>query len=307
MIVNTTVATSTDMYILMKSNFMDQPDYTLCSLRSWVSTQCSTQLDVTGLSGGQMMAHCEDPDDMDAYRRVVEDVEPWMSPDWRNLVHQWQLSMDINGGIYNNNASNARILTQMILREPELNPLLPSTAEALAVYVSSTLVVGSIQTTFRHFWNYATHELDPGVFESFEASVRTQQFASTYEEEWQKAFYVILTLQFATSCFCLAYLFWLRSGLVTDFTEPSNMFCLAINSPPSNVMRGACGGGPTKVQLQAPWNISLGEAVNHYYFEEAPGAKAIAAATAIEPREGSGGRFKRSYMRLRKRKIPDWF
>ena len=34
---------------------------------------------------------------------------------------------------------------------------------------------------------------------------------------------------FGINCFCLIYLLF-RSGLVTDFTEPQNLFALAVNS-----------------------------------------------------------------------------
>ncbi|RYP63154.1 hypothetical protein DL770_009446 [Monosporascus sp. CRB-9-2] len=241
MIVNTSVINSTAIYILMKPNFPDLDDFTLCELRSWVTTKCSTEFDLLGLAGGEMRANCEDPGDENAYQRSVEGVPPWMSPDWRNLVDQWQLSMNVNGGVTNNNASNARILTQLVLRRPALDPLLPSVAEALAVYASSALVAGSIQSTFRHYWGYAAMELDRGVHEAFNASVRQQDTR--------------------------------EGGLVTDYTEPQNLFALAVNSPPSTALGGCCAGGVSSAALVAPFRVGYAEGANHYFFEEAgPGA-----------------------------------
>ncbi|RYO95541.1 hypothetical protein DL764_007663 [Monosporascus ibericus] len=276
MVVNMSVINSTAIYILMKPNFPDLDDFTLCELRSWVTTKCSTEFDLLGLAGGEMRVNCEDPGDENAYRRSVEDVPPWMSPDWRNVMDQWQLSMNVNGGVTNNNASNARILTQLILRRPALDPLLPSVAEAIAVYASSALVAGSIQSTFRHYWGYAAMELDPGAYEAFNASVRQQEYASSHEQAWQGVFYVVLALVFAINVACLAYLLLVSTregGLVTDYTEPQNLFALAVNSPPSAALRGCCAGGVSSAALVAPFRVGYAEGANHYFFEEAgPGA-----------------------------------
>lgn len=177
--------------------------------------------------------------------------------------------MDLNGGVYNNNASNARIISQLALQEPKLPRTLPSMAEALAVYASSTLVIGSINTPFKHYWDYEEPILsDPGPLQAFNASIRTQQYTSGHVSDWQSVFYVVLILVFAINLFCLVY-FILRSGLVTDFTEPQNLFALAVNSPPSVQLKGSCGGGPEKRDLMVPWRVAYAPSANHYFFEEA--------------------------------------
>ena len=239
-----------------------------------------------------MTARCEDPDDKNSYGEVVQHMEPSMSTDWRNLIHQWQLSMDVNGGTYNNNASNGRILTQLILQEPELNPLLPSTAEALAVYASSALVVGSVWSTFRHYWGYDPSLLDPGEYETFPASVRSQEFQCMYQEEWQRLFYVVLILVFFMNIICVLYLIFCNGGILTDFAEPQNLFALAINSPPCAVMNGACGGGPTMTQINSGWCISHDEGSHHYFFEGTAVATGV-KAKQDEIESGLGKRFVR--------------
>ena len=55
------------------------------------------------------------------------------------------------------NASNARLLTQLILAKPtdgtpQLDPTLPSMAEALAVMAGCTLISSSEDTPFVEFW-----------------------------------------------------------------------------------------------------------------------------------------------------------
>ena len=81
--------------------------------------------------------------------------------------------MDLNGGVTNNDASNARILTNLVVHAPKLSSKLPSMAEALSVLASSTLVVGSLDTTYRHYWNdsYASHLLDPPVVSNTRCSL----------------------------------------------------------------------------------------------------------------------------------------
>lgn len=188
--------------------------------------------------------------------------------------------MDLNGGVYNNNASNARILTQLSFDEPELPASLPSVAEALAVYASSTLVVGAIDTPFRHYWEWEETQLDaPGSLQAFNASLRTQQYTSGHVSDWQGVFYVVLSIVFAVNVFCLAY-FVLRSGLVTDFTEPQNLFALAVNSPPSEKLKGSCGGGPGKRDLAVPWRVAYAPSANHYFFEEARGRATSSEVTS---------------------------
>lgn len=306
MIVNTTVVDNTAIYLLMKSNFTDMEDYTLCELRSWVSTKCSTIFDVSGTSGGQMTAHCEDPDDEDSYARAVEDVEPWMSPNFKYLMTQWALSMNVNSGATDGNASNARVLTEFILRTPALDPLLPSAAEALAVYAAAPLAIGAVQTTYKHYWGNGDSGFDPGVWETFGASVRTQEYTSSYEEDWQQVFYAVLILVFGINVVCLVYLLLSRGGLVTDYTEPQNVFALALNSPPSAALAGSCGAGPDLAEMVAPWHVAYAADANHYFFEEA-GHSPVALkkadrvetmASGLEVPAAEKGRYTESYKRL---------
>ncbi|GKT50920.1 uncharacterized protein ColSpa_11101 [Colletotrichum spaethianum] len=299
MVTNTT-AMNDAVYILSKSTSVT--NYTLCEMRSWVSPSCSTHFNISGTAGAHMQAHCEDPADKDRYNHVHPEVT-FSVPvtDWKNIADQWRLSMDINGGVQNNNASNARILTQLVLQEPQLDPLLPSMAEALAVYASSTLVIGGHGTPFEHYWRHEKMQLGaPGSLDPFQASIRTQEYTSGHVAEWQKVFYLVLVLVVVINVVCLAY-FLARSGLVTDFTEPQNLFALAVNSPPSEQLKGSCGGGPVKRDLVVPWRVAYASGSNHYFFEEASdrpwrgkyaGQDLLAADTAYRGRQRS------SYNRL---------
>ena len=79
---------------------------------------------------------------------------------------------------------------------------------------------------------------------------------------------VILFLVFLMNIFVLIYFIFHR-GLVTDFSEPPNLFALAVNSPPSQALAGSCGGGPEGKQYMVNWFVNHeGE---HLYME--PGEK----------------------------------
>ncbi|KAI1418545.1 hypothetical protein F5Y13DRAFT_149388 [Hypoxylon sp. FL1857] len=302
MITNTSVIGSDAIYILAKAGTID--DYTLCQLMSWVTPKCSTEFDVSGISGGYMRAHCEDPHDTNSYIAASGNDDahspPEPSVDWRNLADEWRLSMDLNGGVQNNNASNARIFTNLILGSPALDPFLPSMAEAVAVLASSTLVTGSLASTYRATWEYAKMDISPGVYESFKASMRTQQYTSSHVMAWQAIFYAVLGLVFVINVACLLYLVFFRPGLVSDYTEPQNLFAVAVNSPPSAALAGSCGHGPDSAQMVVPWRVGYSAAANHYFFEEAgESARARAETTRQSMASGaellspySGGQFR---------------
>jgi hypothetical protein len=193
------------------------------------------------------------------------------STDWKWVSDAWRLSMDLNGGVYNNNASNSRILTQLGIQDPKLPSGKPSLAEALAVFAGSTVVIGAIDTSFDGEFRYTAKNNileEPGPIEKFQAVMVTQQYTSGHINTWQRVFYLILGLVFGINLFCLLYLA-ISSGPVTDFTEPQNLFALAINSPPTTQIQGSCGGGPEDRDLVVPWRVSHAPSVNHYFFEEA--------------------------------------
>ncbi|KAH7121952.1 hypothetical protein B0J13DRAFT_648804 [Dactylonectria estremocensis] len=274
LLANGTVYGSDALYILGKSP--EFSNYTLCQLRSWTSPNCSTQFNISGTAGASLTAHCEDTGDKDSYLRSFDDKQGWSVPslDWKWLADQWRLSMDMNAGSTNSNSSNARILTQLALEEPKLPASQPSMAEAFAVYASSLVVIAAIDTPFVHYWEYNdTNNVvasGSGHLQAFNASLITQQFTSGHIDTWQNLFYVILIIVFAINLLCLGY-FIVRSGLVTDFTEPQNIFALAINSPPSGQLNGSCGGGPEKKHLEVPWRVGYAHSANHFFFEEANG------------------------------------
>ena len=103
--------------------------------------------------------------------------------------------------------------------------------------------------------------------------------------------------------FVLAY-FLIHRGLVTDFSEPPNLFALSINSPPSHLLAGSCGGGPEGKQYSVNWFVNAEG--DHLYME--PGEKPLLGGHVHvhphAPPKKSGGVFggvKAAFERVRER------
>jgi hypothetical protein len=140
-----------------------------------------------------------------------------------------------------------------------------SIAEALAVFAGGTLIMAATGAPFLHYWNYSEipdQILDPPQVQGFNATIQTEDYSSGGAQPWQGIFYIVLVTAFATNVFCLVYLFENRC-LIADFTEPQNLFALAVNSPPSNLMAHSCGAGPDAQQFKLKWAVDM-QADEHF-------------------------------------------
>ncbi|KAI4625842.1 hypothetical protein J4E80_002975 [Alternaria sp. BMP 0032] len=252
--------------------------FSLCKLHLTVRPGCSTRHNVTG-SGATMEALCEDPDDKKAFVETGDEVSVNTKgvANWRDIGTDWSNSLSLGTGLMDANASTSRLLTQLVLKptnpDPEnlqvdLSNAIPSLGEALAVLAGCTLLLSMVDTPFVTFWNYSHPMLDEYQTQYFNASLKAQQYASGGMPGASKAWVLILALVFAMNVFVLIYFIFHR-GLVTDFCEPPNLFALAVNSPPSHVLAGSCGGGPEGKQYMVNWFVN--HEGNHLYME--PGEK----------------------------------
>jgi hypothetical protein len=110
--------------------------------------------------------------------------------------------------------------------------------------------------------------LDEYQTQYFNASLKAQQYASGGQPGASRAWIIILFLVFIMNICVLIY-FILHRGLVTDFSEPPNLFALAVNSPPSQLLAGSCGGGPEGKQYMVNWFVN--HEGSHLFME--PGEK----------------------------------
>lgn len=287
------------------SNDTNIPEYVMCSLRGKQTGACSTKYSADR-TGALLSTNCENASNGLQYGRRHDSPEGAWDPDWKNIASEWANALSLNAGISDGAASNARLLMQMMPQYNSnegtfaLDPSLPSIAEALAVMAGSTLILSSQNAPFVPFWNYSTENqnvLSEPVYQSFNASIQTFGYASGGTEQWQGIFYVILVFAFLTSAVCLGFMIVeARGRQVTDFTEPQNLFALAVNSPQTTQLEGACGCGPWGKQLKERWYIGMEEDDEHYYIrskteEKIPLLKTM-GSTQLEPMDidDGGGR-----------------
>lgn len=256
------------LYLLATSGEIEQ-SYMLCSLRGSLSPNCSTEYHAS-MGGGNLTSNCEDPTDAFSYHRSdLTAPNSGLSKDWVNIAVSWIKAVNLNDGLNDGKSSNARLLTQLMPAGITLDRTTPSIAEALAVMAGCTLILSGLGAPFVHFWNYtgANNIVTEPQTQYFNATLRTQDYSSGGTQDWQSMFYVVLFTVFVINIGCLIW-FCIRSSFITDFTEPENLFCISLNSPPSRRLEGACGGGPEKEQIATKWTIRMDQEREHYYVEE---------------------------------------
>ncbi|KAI9688001.1 MAG: hypothetical protein M1820_010341 [Bogoriella megaspora] len=257
------------IYILTKGAVTQGLDYTICGLRAFLTPNCSTHYEVTA-NGGNLTAVCDDTGNSDlfTYRKNFPDEAAHMphtnaSTDFFELVQEWATTLSLGTGITDSKASIARLLAQLVLPQTKddgtnvtLQPKLPSTAEALAALAESVALISAEDSPFVPFWNYTDLSISPGQYQNFPILLSAQQYASGPSSRYQKLFYPVLVAVFLTNIFVLVY-FITHRGLVTDFSEPLNLFALAVNTPPKEVREMQEGKwiGPEGRHYETPWFV----------------------------------------------------
>jgi hypothetical protein len=126
-------------------------DYIVCKAKGGLTPYCSTEYVATG-SGGTMQTHCGDAHDDMAFIKGNSSLRDTTSLDWFNVATTAITSLSLGTGVTDGAASNARILTELILQDKGLNPSLPSPAEAIAVMAGCTLLMSAQDSPFVEFW-----------------------------------------------------------------------------------------------------------------------------------------------------------
>lgn len=258
-----------DSLYLLASSGEVKDKYMLCSIRGSLTPYCSTEYHAS-MGGGNLTTNCEDPTDEFSYHKSdLTASDGGLSKDWVNVAVSWILAVNLNDGINDGKSSNARLLTQLMPTGIKLDRTTPSISEALAVMAGCTLILSGLGSPFVHFWNYTgdNNMVAEPQTQYFNATLRTQDYSSGGTQSWQGLFYVVLVSVFVMNIGCLIW-FFIRINFITDFTEPENLFCISLNSPPSQRLEGACGGGPEKEQIATKWIISMDQEREHYYLEE---------------------------------------
>ncbi|KAI8676270.1 hypothetical protein NCS56_00514400 [Fusarium sp. Ph1] len=254
--------------------------YTICQMRSWLSTDCSTHLEVSAVGQPIMRAHCGDDGDVYRYdpsiynssdRIEVPQLWPFMLDIWRTAVALEQPSDTKLFGI-------PLMIVAGTLTTPKLSFGIPTTSEYLSLFLLSTLSLAAVDTQLRHTWNHGlgkdfdiTDETSFGYYfdttETFRAVVRSQQYTSGHTESWQRFLYLVLGITFALNFLSLGYLISF-SGMISDITEPQNHFYLAMSSSPCSRVDGSYPDQLDKQHLKVPWRVTQSSVGGEYQFEK---------------------------------------
>ncbi|KAL4875706.1 hypothetical protein BJY04DRAFT_154368 [Aspergillus karnatakaensis] len=269
-ILNVTVPYSSDaVYLLGASPDEVKPEYFLCSLKAKQSPLCTTRYKVAA-SGSHIWTVCEENHSLQYNLRNPDALDGVWAKDWKYIASEWGFTLSLNTGISDGSSSNARLLMEFVPTRAPLDAHLPSISEALAVLAGNTLLMSSENAPFVPFFNYTDGVVNGTLAQPakqvFNATLKSVEYASGGTQNWQGIFYPILIFAFITSALCLAFMILeVRGKQITDFTEPQNLFALAINSPSTSKLQGACGSGPDGKQLGERFYVAMEEEDEHYY------------------------------------------
>ena len=138
--------------------------YPLCKLEVEITPLCSTLHTVSG-SESTAEALCEDRASNMAYFQNAEDAtyatQTLVLANWRDIGNDWANSINLGMGLTDGNASSQRTLMSLALAPEEsnsssiqvkLNPLLPSSAETLAITASDTILMSLQDSPLVNYW-----------------------------------------------------------------------------------------------------------------------------------------------------------
>ncbi|CBX98555.1 hypothetical protein LEMA_P077940.1 [Plenodomus lingam JN3] len=259
-------------YLLGKAPDATTNDYFLCSMKTSITTTCTTRYNASS-QGQSLEALCENDGkwhDDDAPTASASQGDRVALSGWLDMAFDLLNSISLNNGVFDGDASTARILTQLQLREPVLNQTLPSPAEALASIMMCTVLdlTQNFPFTVAQKAQTPNSSSTPNTaqLEYFNAWVRVAQYMSGGEKPYQKqtisnaadpqAFLPVLSLTLVLNIFILLYLaFVLRIRLVTDLCEPLVLFIVGYRSPPGSLFGQDALQGPGRADWARAWRV----------------------------------------------------
>jgi hypothetical protein len=135
--------------------------YSLCKIAMLITPNCTTQYNARS-GGGTMEALCEEKaDDMTFQKHHPEAQWKTSIPNWKDIGFDWSNSLSLQTGLVDGDASNSRLLTQLMLNptntdadnfQVDLSDTLPSMGEALAVMSGCTLLKSMMDAPFIMSW-----------------------------------------------------------------------------------------------------------------------------------------------------------
>ncbi|EPS41798.1 hypothetical protein H072_4274 [Dactylellina haptotyla CBS 200.50] len=245
------VPASSSLYLLTRTPRSGE-SYVLCGITSFITPNCSSEFQAFE-SGGNATVNCDIDNELafkeDLRRHNVSTLEYPVgtsypvqdsltsAPDFSNIAFNVFLSLSLNTGVSDGNASISHFLSQLALDTPtsNLNPGRPSLAEALAVLLGNAMVTSAADSVFTTYFAYNKTTPLP-VKEYYNAQLQAIEYTSGAGSGWKPLFYVVLAGVLVMNIFCLVYFSCVRNGFVTDWTEVQNLFCITMDG---GVLRGA--------------------------------------------------------------------
>ncbi|KAF3913527.1 hypothetical protein ABW20_dc0102041 [Dactylellina cionopaga] len=237
--------------------------YVMCSMKSFVTPNCSSEFQAFE-SSGNATANCR-LDNPLAFKEVLRGqnvstidypiegapgapVQDLPYPFFKDIAMNVLLATSLNTGVTDGNASITRFLSQLAVdtRNGDLDPSRPTLAEALAVLLGNAIITSAVDSVFTTYFPYGPDVPLPYV-EYFTAEVATIEYTSGAGSGWKPLFYVVLAGVLIMNVFCLIYFSCVREGFVTDWTEVQNLFCVVMDG-------GALKGGATDSKI-APMDM----------------------------------------------------
>jgi hypothetical protein len=269
--------------MLLKSP--DTDEYKICQIQAYISYDCSTSYDCSAsykvtLGGSILNSYCLN----DGKTALAESLA---TPLTQNQIMQdtilnendmsflpelflASILLTVSRSRESNNNSIARVLSQLMPLEPHdstprLSPKTPSTAEAISV-----LLAGKLASTlnFQCATPYTSLSRQGASYQSFNSTLRVQRYASGPALKWHAAFYPVLVAMFLANSLCLGY-FFVRMGLVVDFTDPQDAFGVALNGPSCVDQRSSSKDSVYLLHLNSRLVLQQGSN-EQYHFSTAP-------------------------------------
>ncbi|KAI5306088.1 hypothetical protein KEM56_002260 [Ascosphaera pollenicola] len=253
--------------------------YLLCKMKAGLGGQCSTTYHAES-SGGRLFTNCEEDNYMKFKGPSLDDGNAvYWDQDWANIASTWLEAVSLSTGLLGDPAANPGILSHFVpdSKDHPLPADRPSVAEALAVMAGSTLLESTKDATV--FIDAPEFPCKQKAYMRLQGTIM-QSGGQT--QGWQKVLFASLFVVCLVSLVCCGFLlFELFVRHITDFTEPKNLFTLAMNSPPTERLEGSCGGGPSKSQLKQGWKIDLEQESQHYYIRPWDEKKIISSQAGL--------------------------
>ncbi|KAJ6259799.1 hypothetical protein Dda_5440 [Drechslerella dactyloides] len=267
------------MYALTTAN-TTSPTYSLCSLRSILTSRCSTNY-VSANGGGNVTVDCT-PDNPSALTRVLPSAKDTFQAQFKDISTELSYALSLNV----QDAALSRILGIFATSTtPGFDPALPSVAEAFAILYSNAIVLSSVGAQFgtdelsNNYTGTAAYPITLPATETFRTRIRTVEYASGVSDGWQASFYVVLAGVMVLNLFCLVFFFVTRM-MVFDVTDIENLFCVAYNSRPAYV------GGKGRGRRRGESRGVEGEKEEEGFYGKGPRGRQFGTAFHVDVEDG---------------------